>query len=140
MIKAHNLVVRVDGLAFVNDTYRATLKIIDLGQGRLVKSVPLRRFGAVQWILAKTVVRTMAKVGTLLTGRARSHIARPLFLRGLAVSGSRAWLGFSPATIVCIDWEEGRLLELYQHSTDVRVCVHGLALAEASAAAGTSLR
>ncbi len=129
LVKAHNLVVREDGLAFVNDTYRATLKIIDLGQGRLVKSVPLRRFGAVQWVLAKTVARTMVKLGTALNGKARSHIARPLFLRGLAVADSRAWLGFSPATIVCIDWEQGRLIDLYQHSGDVRVCVHGLALA-----------
>ena len=42
LIKAHNLVVREDGLAFVNDTYRATLKIVDLAQWRLVKLVPLR--------------------------------------------------------------------------------------------------
>jgi hypothetical protein len=130
LIKAHNLVVREDGLAFVNDTYRATLKIIDLGRGRLVKSLPLRRLGAVQWILAKTVARTVVKLGASLAGKPRSHIARPLFLRGLAVSGSKAWLGFSPATIVCLDWEEGRLVDLYQDSGDVRVCVHGLALAD----------
>lgn len=129
LIKAHNLVIREDGLAFVNDTYRATLKIIDMTSGRLVKSVPLRRLGAVQWILAKTVAGTVIKLGASLARKGRSHIARPLFLRGLAVSGSLAWLGFSPATIVCIDWEAGRLVDLYQHSGDVRVCVHGLALA-----------
>jgi hypothetical protein len=126
LIKAHNLIVREDGLAFVNDTYRTTLKVIDLNTGRLVRSVSLRRLGAVQWILAKTVARTIAK----LPGKGRSHIARPLFLRGLAISGSKAWLGFSPATIVCIDWEQGKLLDVYRHSDDVRVCVHGLELAD----------
>jgi len=129
-IKAHNLVIREDGLAFVNDTYRSTLKILDLKKKRIIRSLPIRKFGSVQWILAKTIGRTLVKVGASLGRRSGSHIARPLFLRGLAVDGDLAWLGFSPATVLCVNWVTGKTVDFYQYSGDVRVCVHGLALAE----------
>ena len=52
--------------------------------------------------------------------------ARPLFLRGLAMHDNLIFAGFSPATIVCVDKASGEVLDYYFHSTDVRVCVHGL--------------
>ena len=56
-----------------------------------------------------------------------SPTKRVLFIRGLSpIDQSRILVGFSPATIVEIDLETGRLLDLFQYSQDVAVCVHGL--------------
>lgn len=52
---------------------------------------------------------------------------RRVFVRGLSpVSDDRILVGFSPATIVEIDLNNGRLLDLYRYSNDIAVCVHGL--------------
>ncbi|MEX0885520.1 MAG: hypothetical protein WD009_03680 [Phycisphaeraceae bacterium] len=53
--------------------------------------------------------------------------ARPLFVRGLHVDADdRVWVGFSPASIAVFDFHTGALLDLHQHSDNVRACVHGL--------------
>ena len=39
---------------------------------------------------------------------------------------NRLFVGYSPAAIVSIDLETGEMIDGYQHSTDVRECVHGL--------------
>ena len=52
---------------------------------------------------------------------------RALWLRGLSVVEENVVLiGFSPATIAEINIETGKLLDLFQYSKDVAVCVHGL--------------
>jgi len=52
---------------------------------------------------------------------------RRLFVRGLSpIDDKRILVGFSPATIVEIELYSGRLLDVYQYSKDVAVCVHGL--------------
>lgn len=52
---------------------------------------------------------------------------RRLFVRGLSpINNDRILVGFSPATIVEIELNSGRLLDLYRYSEDVAVCVHGL--------------
>jgi hypothetical protein len=40
---------------------------------------------------------------------------------------------YSPATIVCIDKRSGKLIDYYFHSTDMRVCIHGLTAPESTA-------
>ncbi|NUO08077.1 MAG: hypothetical protein HUU08_05245 [Candidatus Brocadia sp.] len=50
-----------------------------------------------------------------------------LFVRGLTpIDDKRILVGFSPATIAEIELDSGRLLDIYQYSTDIAVCVHGL--------------
>ena len=56
----------------------------------------------------------------------RAVIAKPLFVHGLDLVGTRLFVGFSPASIACIDLTTGDLVD--QYSDDVRVCVHGLRL------------
>jgi len=51
-----------------------------------------------------------------------------LYLRGLAITEEYIFAGFSPATIVRMDKKTGKLVDYYFHSTDARVCIHGLAV------------
>ncbi len=130
--KAHNLVMLGDGRAVVNDTYRATLRIIDLEQGQLLRSISIRAFPRVQWLLARSMLGTALRIARSFGRSASPQVARPLFLRGLAIHGNDAFVGISPATILQIDLESGRLKDWFEYSSDVRVCVHGLAVAPES--------
>jgi hypothetical protein len=58
----------------------------------------------------------------------RKATARPLYLRGLAINDEYIFAGFSPATIVRIDKKTGELIDYYFHSSDARVCIHGLTI------------
>ena len=60
------------------------------------------------------------------TGLSRVAPPMPLFVRGLARSGDRLFVGVAPASILCFDLESGALVDAHQHATDVHVCVHGL--------------
>ena len=51
---------------------------------------------------------------------------RPVFVRGLDFAEDRLFVGISPATILCIDWDRGELVDHYNYSQNVHVCVHGL--------------
>lgn len=126
--KAHNLVMLGDGRAVVNDTYRATLRIIDLEREQLIRSISIRAFPRVQWLLARSLLGTAWRIGRTLGRSAGPQVARPLFLRGLAIHGGDAFVGLSPATILRIDLDSGRLKDCFEYSSDVRVCVHGLAI------------
>ena len=127
--KGHNIVMLGDGLAAVNDTFRTTIRIIDLNEGKLVRSISVRAFPRSQWILARGMLGTAGRVLRTLGRSASPQVARPLFLRGLAIHGGDAFVGLSPATIMQIDLRSGRLKDYFEYSSDVRVCVHGLAIA-----------
>lgn len=51
---------------------------------------------------------------------------RVLFVRGMQLVGNRLFVGFSPATIVEFEYSSGTLVDLFQYSTRVKDCVHGL--------------
>jgi len=55
--------------------------------------------------------------------------ALPLFVRGLDIVGDMLFVGFSPATIASFDRKTGQLIDMYQYSTDVHECIHGLKVA-----------
>ena len=40
--------------------------------------------------------------------------------------GDLMYVGFAPAAIVCIDFNTGRMVDVFQYSSDIQVCVHGL--------------
>lgn len=52
--------------------------------------------------------------------------AAPLFVRGLDIHNGHVFAGFSPGSIAQIHRATGKLVNLYQFSDDVRVCIHGL--------------
>jgi hypothetical protein len=130
--KCHNLLVDPDGTAVVNDSQRAMVRVFDLESARQIDALDLKAF---DW------VRRLRRIGILdLLRRAlrkpsllgRRVAARPLFLRGMDRVGDRLYLGLSPAAVVCLDLRSRDLVDAFRYSGDVRVCVHGLSVWEAS--------
>jgi hypothetical protein len=131
----HNLLVAPKGQLLVNDTVGRAVRLYDSG-GKLIRSISLTRFGAVRRILVRN---TLAACGAWLASKGRPArafhpifhrfaVARPIFVRGLALTPRGTVLvGISPATVLEIDWEHGRLVDMFTYSRNRHVCVHGLA-------------
>lgn len=126
--KGHNLALRDDGIAAVSGTHGPSVRFYDLETRRLVQSVELGRFGWVRSLRRLAVATNVVKRALRATGLSRSSIAKPLFVRGLALHGDRAFVGVSPASILEIDWRRQELVDAFRFSRDVHVCVHGLAV------------
>jgi hypothetical protein len=119
----HNLFVRGDEV-ITADTRGHGVNVFDLSAGTLRRSYPLEQYDWVhQRVRAGTMQRLQASVKRKL---GRPAFADPLFVRGLDVVGDHVYVGFSPASIVCLDLVSGDLVDAYQYDDDVRVCVHGL--------------
>jgi hypothetical protein len=125
---AHNLVIREDGMAFANLTAKHGIGIYDL-QGRRVRGlIDVMRFDWVRELVRKGVLaRVRRRVARKLgIRRVDGRVARPLFMRGMALADGSLFVGTSPASILHIDWERGELIDAFNYSPDVRVAVHGL--------------
>jgi hypothetical protein len=122
---AHNLLIEQNGTAFVDDTINRNVRVFDLPSRRERCKIDLTTFPAVQAIkrqswFADVVTRGLKQLGL------KSPLARPLFVRGIDRLDDNLFVGFSPATIVCIDRNRMQLVDLYQHSRDVGECIHGV--------------
>jgi hypothetical protein len=134
----HNLVVSRRGSILVNDTVRRAIRVYDRG-GKPVKTIELLRDPAMRRIRRRHVIR---EVGCWLAKNGRPHrvfgplmhnvaVAKPLFLRGLCETSTRTLLvGISPASILEVDVDTGEVVDAFQFSKNVHVCVHGLACRE----------
>lgn len=125
LVGAHDLVITEDGKVIVDDTRGAQVRWFDLADGRLVRSIDLRRFDWVRDL--ERSAGAPGRVGRLVRRRlGRPVVSRPLFIRGLARRAARLFVGMSPAAIIEIDEASGAFMSGYQHSRDVNDCVHGL--------------
>ncbi|MBE9548154.1 MAG: hypothetical protein IMF09_02020 [Proteobacteria bacterium] len=77
-------------------------------------------------LLWRPIRRALKELGTSFFSSQRKSTVQPLYLRGLAINAKYIFTGFSPATIVRIDKKTGKLVDYSFHSTDARVCIHGL--------------
>jgi hypothetical protein len=123
---AHNLSIHSPGVVGINDTHRTTVRQYELTTGRQIRAINFRKQKHINTLLVKSAIRAMREMGLKFFGSRRKATARPLYLRGLWIHGDMLFAGFSPATIICIDKNTGELIDYYFHTTDVRVCVHGL--------------
>lgn len=123
---AHNLIMEEPGVVFINDTHRTVVRQYDLASGREIRAYDIRRMPGIRNLVLKSVFKAMKKTGVSFFGNKRKATARPLYLRGLALHEGLIFAGISPATIVCIDRKTGDWVGSYVHSTDMRVCIHGL--------------
>jgi hypothetical protein len=114
---AHNLVVLDDGTLVSADTRGAGIRFYNAENGNLQHVVDLQSFG---WV---------RRLRRSIRENSDQRLARPLFTRGLAFDGDVAAVGISPASVLLVDWREPELLDVYQHSSDVRHAIHGLAIA-----------
>jgi hypothetical protein len=125
---AHNLLIQKDGTAVTNDTHRGYVRRYDLQSGALVWSLSLREHRWVRSMIRWSAIKHRAGLAfTKLRPRdKRKKVARPLFVRGLAICDNLLFVGFSPAAILCVDLQTGRFIDGYRHSHDVHLCIHGL--------------
>lgn len=122
---AHNLKI-VGNTALVNDTFGRAVQFFDLETGERTRSIDLTQY---QWVRALIRWQIPSYWGRELATRMgvmEDVVARPLFVRGLALEGDFLFVGVSPAAILQIDRRSGALVDAYQFSDDVHVCVHGL--------------
>lgn len=129
--RGHNLVIRDDGIAMVNDTFGPNVRCYDLSSGKQVQVVEL---GGRKEIVSLVRIqdRIRHQLSTFLKKAKLNRLlpsATPHFVRGMQLVGDRLFVGISPATILCIDLASGEIVDHYQFSRDVRVAVHGLKVA-----------
>jgi len=123
---AHHLTIEDPGVVYINDTRRTVVRQYDLESGKQIRAIDISKMRGIKPLLLKTAARAIKEMGVSFFGSKRKATARPLYLRGLAINEDFIFAGFSPATIVCIDKKTGKLIDYYFHSTDMRVCIHGL--------------
>ncbi|MBT8071711.1 MAG: hypothetical protein HKP21_01610 [Xanthomonadales bacterium] len=123
---AHNLIMEEPGVVYINDTHRTVVRKYELDSGRQVRAIDIKRMPGIKSLLLKSAARAIREMGVSFFGSKRKATAKPLYLRGLSVTDDFIFAGFSPATIVRIDKKSGELIDAYYHSTDLRMCIHGL--------------
>ena len=129
---AHNLVMEEPGVVYVNDTHRTVVREYDLESGKQIRAIDIKKMRGIKTLLLKSAAHAIKEMGVSFFGSKRKATAKPLYLRGLSITPDYIFAGFSPATIVCIDKRSGKLIDFYFHSTDMRVCIHGLTAAEST--------
>lgn len=125
---AHNLIMEEPGVVYINDTHRTVIRQYDLASGEQIRAIDIKRMAGIKALVFRSAIRALREMGVSFFSSRRKATARPLYLRGLALHGDWIFAGFSPATIVCIDRKTGELVDFYFHSSDARVCIHGLAV------------
>ena len=123
---AHNLIMEEPGVVYINDTHRTVVREYDLQSGKQIRDIDIKKMAGIKLLLLKSAARAIREMGVSFFGSKRKATAKPLYLRGLSITPEYIFAGFSPATIVCIDKRSGKLVDYYFHSTDMRVCIHGL--------------
>jgi hypothetical protein len=122
----HNLVIHEQGIAAVNNTYGRAILFCDLKARDVVRVIKLTEFPPVRALLrwhdmVHRVRRALQRVRLY-----PNTPPFPLFVRGLSLLDQQLFVGVSPASILCLNWQQGDLIDVYSYSHDVRVCVHGL--------------
>jgi hypothetical protein len=122
----HNLIIDENGTAIVNNTYKYAIHFYDLNDGKLLRTINLTEFELVRRLLLKDQLKYYFR-GLLKKFFAfQINAPRPVFLRGLDQVGHYLFVGVSPATVLCIDSQSGKLLDYFSYTDDVNVCIHGL--------------
>ncbi len=123
----HNGLVTADGKFLLNDSHHHTIVIVDLGTGQATRRINLVEFPEVSALAATTQIKGVSWGVRVKNFLIRKRMTRPLFTRGMCLlDDSRLLVGVSPATVLEIDYKQGRLLGLMQLSDSANECVHGL--------------
>jgi hypothetical protein len=122
----HNLIILDDGTAFTSGSTTHAVAIWDLKAGKRRDAIRLQSFPWVRKLTRTQRLRANAVKAMTKLRLPTPRTAQPLFVRGMDLHGDDLWVGVSPGSILRIDWQRGELLDAYNHSPDVRVCIHGL--------------
>ena len=122
----HNIVIRDDDTLIANGTYGRTVRFYDLRTGGLKQVIDLTAFPIIRTLLDRqNLIYTWRRLRHKV--RLYPHTPpRPLFVRGLSPVGRWLFVGVSPAAVLQLDLSQGDLVDFFQYSSNVYVCVHGL--------------
>ena len=126
LLQPHNLLIEENGIAIVNNTFKRATHIYDLNTRRLERVIKLTDFGLVRGLIARHDPKYFLQTALRQFVSRKVSAPRPIFVRGLDKFGDLLFVGISPATILCIDWKSGKLVNSYHYSDDVAICIHGL--------------
>ena len=59
-------------------------------------------------------------------GIKQKSVKMPFFVRGMDLHEELLFIGISPASVLCVNWITGELVDTFQYSQDVRKAVHGV--------------
>jgi hypothetical protein len=122
----HNLLILNDGTAIANDTIGRTIRFYNLSTSKLIQVIELLNFSWVQSWKKKANFQNQVKRSLKKLGLFKSALARPLFLRGLDLVEDLIFVGISPASILCINWQTKKLIDVYSYSQNINACIHGI--------------
>ena len=133
----HNVLVTRSGQLIVNDSHHRAIRVFE-PSGRCIRTIDLEPLPPVQRLLERHLVTRM-KFWLRKHGRPERvfkplfrnpHAAKPIWVRGLCETPRGTILvGISPATILELDVETGKLIDSFNFSRDLKVCIHGLSCA-----------
>ena len=126
---AHNLFINEDGIVFVNNTFSQAIHIYNLQTKKLEHRIKLANFKLVRQLNYKHLISYFAKGVLKKLYFHKLSAPRPVFVRGMDKVDDLLFVGISPATILCVHWPSGKLVDYYSYSSDVAVCVHGIKIA-----------
>jgi len=123
----HNGLVTEDDEVVLNDSHHHIVVVFDLRTGAVKRRIDLAGFAPLAKLATVRACRDVTWSLRFKNFFTRQRIARPLFTRGMCrLDGSRILVGISPATVVELDYKQGRLLDFCQLSHSANECVHGL--------------
>lgn len=122
---AHNLIIDHDGTIFVNDTRNQAVNLYNMS-GVLKKRIDLLPLHSAGELVKryKFLVPTRKLLSRI--GFGQQEIVMPFFVRGMDLHEERLYIGISPASVLCLDWQTGKLVDSFTYSEDIRKAVHGL--------------
>jgi hypothetical protein len=125
IIGAHNLIITDDGHLLVNDTRNQGVNVYNMN-GMLTKRINLLPMHSA----GKRVkhYKFLGPARKLLTriGIKQKSVKMPFFVRGMDLHEELLFIGISPASVLCVNWITGELVDTFQYSQDVRKAVHGV--------------
>ena len=125
IIGSHNLIIIEDGTIFVNDTIHQTIKMYEMN-GELIKQINLQPFHHARrnlyWYKNTRPLRFFLK----RTSLAGHLVSIPFSVRGMDIVEDNIFVGISPASVLCVNWKEAKLVDEFNYTSDNRVAVHGL--------------
>lgn len=126
LIGSHNLSIIDSRFLLINDTDRGYIRQYNIDNGQEVKAINLRSYDVVKRLYRRHMLRHYFEKALKKVHIREKRYAMPIFVRGQRVVGNSVFVGISPACIVELDFRSGELIDFYQYSDDVNVCVHGL--------------
>jgi len=124
---AHNLIILDDGMIFINDTCNQGVNLYNM-KGNLVKRIDLLPFHHASKAVKQ--YKRLAGVRGFMENRGliQQSAVMPFYVRGMDIQEENIFIGISPAAVLCVNWQSGKLVDVYNYSDDIRIAMHGLKL------------